>query len=152
MSTILKASCSSSQTLLRVAGSSYSVFCRLLHPVRHLTTHPLFAGVRPFRAKFRSNRSLATVADPPVRRYGGLKDQDRIFTNVYCRHDHGIKGALASCLVYYSDQPFSQFDFFSLEAIGIVQRIFYSREILGLFKPSKIRVFVVVVVLVSRVV
>jgi len=40
------------------------------------------------------SRSLATVADPPVRRYGGLKDQDRIFTNLYCRHDHGIKGAM----------------------------------------------------------
>lgn len=39
------------------------------------------------------SRSLATVADPPVRRYGGLKDQDRIFTNLFCRHDHGIKGA-----------------------------------------------------------
>jgi hypothetical protein len=38
-------------------------------------------------------RSLATVADPPVRRYGGLRDQDRIFTNVYCKHDHGLKGA-----------------------------------------------------------
>ena len=41
-------------------------------------------------------RALATVADPPVRRYGGLKDQDRIFTNAYCRHDHGLKGALVS--------------------------------------------------------
>lgn len=40
-----------------------------------------------------SARSLATVADPPVRRYGGLKDQDRIFTNLFCRGDHGIKGA-----------------------------------------------------------
>ncbi|KAJ6475783.1 NADH-binding subunit of NADH:ubiquinone oxidoreductase [Mycena vitilis] len=38
-------------------------------------------------------RSFATVADPPVRRYGGLKDQDRIFTNAYCRHDHGLQGA-----------------------------------------------------------
>ncbi|ORX37276.1 putative NADH-ubiquinone oxidoreductase 51 kDa subunit [Kockovaella imperatae] len=42
-----------------------------------------------------SSRSLATVADPPVRRYGGLKDQDRIFTNLFSRHDHGIKGAKA---------------------------------------------------------
>ena len=41
------------------------------------------------------NRSLATVSDPPVRRFGGLKDQDRIFTNLFCRHDHGIKGAMA---------------------------------------------------------
>ncbi|THU91196.1 hypothetical protein K435DRAFT_863638 [Dendrothele bispora CBS 962.96] len=43
--------------------------------------------------KTRPTRSFATVTDPPVRRYGGLKDQDRIFTNVYCKHDHGIKGA-----------------------------------------------------------
>jgi NADH dehydrogenase (ubiquinone) flavoprotein 1 len=38
-------------------------------------------------------RTLATVQDTPVRRYGGLKDQDRIFTNLYCRHDPGLKGA-----------------------------------------------------------
>ena len=48
-------------------------------------------AARRFRAKLR--RSFATVQDPPVRHYGGLKDQDRIFTNAYCRHDHGIKGA-----------------------------------------------------------
>lgn len=47
---------------------------------------------RPLRVK-PTKRSFATVQDPPVRRYGGLKDQDRIFTNAYCRHDHGIKGA-----------------------------------------------------------
>ncbi|KAH8822581.1 NADH-ubiquinone oxidoreductase [Flagelloscypha sp. PMI_526] len=40
-----------------------------------------------------ASRSFATVQDTPVRRYGGLKDQDRIFTNAYCRHDHGLKGA-----------------------------------------------------------
>ena len=33
------------------------------------------------------------MQDTPVRRYGGLKDQDRIFTNAFCRHDHGLKGA-----------------------------------------------------------
>ncbi|EJU03008.1 NADH-ubiquinone oxidoreductase [Dacryopinax primogenitus] len=38
-------------------------------------------------------RGFATVQDPPVRHYGGLKDQDRIFTNLYSRHDHGLKGA-----------------------------------------------------------
>jgi len=49
-------------------------------------------------------RGLATVADPPVRRYGGLRDQDRIFTNAYCRHDHGLKGAVVSpiCSCSYS--------------------------------------------------
>ena len=48
---------------------------------------------RPFRAKLR--RSFATVQDTPVRRYGGFKDQDRIFTNAYCRRDHDINGATA---------------------------------------------------------
>jgi NADH dehydrogenase (ubiquinone) flavoprotein 1 len=42
-----------------------------------------------------SRRTLATVADTPVRRYGGLKDQDRIFTNLYCKHDHTLKGAMS---------------------------------------------------------
>jgi NADH dehydrogenase (ubiquinone) flavoprotein 1 len=51
---------------------------------------PRLARTRPL-----GQRTLATVADPPVRHYGGLKDQDRIFTNAYCRHDHGIKGAQA---------------------------------------------------------
>ncbi|KAL9934097.1 hypothetical protein V8E36_007179 [Tilletia maclaganii] len=40
-------------------------------------------------------RTLATVTDAPVRHYGGLKDQDRIFTNAYMRHDHLLKGAKA---------------------------------------------------------
>lgn len=62
------------------------------HHNRIKTAKPLSAAIaRPFRAKLR--RTFATVQDPPVRRYGGLKDQDRIFTNAYCRHDHGIKGA-----------------------------------------------------------
>jgi hypothetical protein len=41
-------------------------------------------------------RSLST-ADPaaqPIRFYGGLKDTDRIFTNVYNDTDWGIEGAL----------------------------------------------------------
>ncbi|KAH9970297.1 NADH-ubiquinone oxidoreductase [Lactifluus volemus] len=46
-------------------------------------------------ARSLGRRTLATVQDTPVRRYGGLKDQDRIFTNAYLRHDHGIKGALS---------------------------------------------------------
>lgn len=74
------------------------------HPVRSSRSNRhrhdiftlFFAEIsRPFKAKLR--RSFATVQDPPVRRYGGLKDQDRIFTNAYCRHDHGIKGAMV-CL------------------------------------------------------
>jgi len=51
-----------------------------------------------------SVRSLATVQDapkpaaPPARKtsgFGGLRDQDRIFTNAYMKHDHLLKGAKA---------------------------------------------------------
>ncbi|KAI5481859.1 hypothetical protein MNV49_000136 [Pseudohyphozyma bogoriensis] len=61
------------------------------------------ASVRPRLApsavsRLPLRRSLATVQDtpaPPPRKttFGGLRDQDRIFTNAYMKHDHGIKGA-----------------------------------------------------------
>ena len=60
-------------------------------------------AARPFR------RSFATVHDPPVRRYGGLKDQDRIFTNAYCRHDHGLKGALVRAPSPYNPQKLNTY-------------------------------------------
>ncbi|KAM0750101.1 NADH-ubiquinone oxidoreductase 51 kDa subunit, mitochondrial [Meredithblackwellia eburnea MCA 4105] len=51
--------------------------------------------VQPVAAR----RTLATVQDPPAppprkTTFGGLRDQDRIFTNAYMKHDHGIKGAM----------------------------------------------------------
>ena len=39
------------------------------------------------------SRSLATVSDPPPRKYGGLKDQDRIFQNLYGHHGPDLKSA-----------------------------------------------------------
>ncbi|OLY78814.1 NADH dehydrogenase [ubiquinone] flavoprotein 1, mitochondrial [Smittium mucronatum] len=43
-----------------------------------------------------ARRSLATQTEtPPTRTYGGLKDQDRIFTNLYGIHDFKLKGALS---------------------------------------------------------
>jgi len=41
-------------------------------------------------------RTFATVQDgtPPVRHYGGLKDQDRIFTNLYGHHGADLKSAM----------------------------------------------------------
>ncbi|KAI9028967.1 NADH dehydrogenase flavoprotein 1 [Phycomyces nitens] len=45
-------------------------------------------------------RSFATATDPnanPINgktTYGNLSDQDRIFTNLYLKHDYGLKGAL----------------------------------------------------------
>lgn len=78
-----------------VEGSVFCITCVLQRNALVKQTYHFIAGIsRPFRAKLRTSRSLATVADPPVRRYGGLKDQDRIFTNAFCRHDHGIKGAM----------------------------------------------------------
>ena len=39
-------------------------------------------------------RGLATVADaPPVKHYGGLKDKDRIFQNLYNKYGSDIKNA-----------------------------------------------------------
>lgn len=53
-------------------------------------------------ARSAPSRTFATVQDappktPPPRKttFGGLKDQDRIFTNAYMKHDHGLKGAKA---------------------------------------------------------
>ncbi|KAH6907496.1 NADH-ubiquinone oxidoreductase 51 kDa subunit [Coprinopsis sp. MPI-PUGE-AT-0042] len=63
---MLRISSSSSQTLLKTAATT---------------------AARPLRAKLRNPRWPS--------RYGGLKDQDRIFTNAFCRHDHGIKGAMS---------------------------------------------------------
>jgi NADH dehydrogenase (ubiquinone) flavoprotein 1 len=41
------------------------------------------------------SRGLATVQDPPApkRTYGGLKDQDRIFQNLYSHHGADLKSA-----------------------------------------------------------
>jgi hypothetical protein len=56
-----------------------------------------------------TRRCFATVQDAtPVKRYGDLRDQDRIFTNAYCRHDHGIKGAKVSQLDLIAVSTFVQ--------------------------------------------
>lgn len=67
---------------------------KMRRAILHSSSLPRAARAVP-RIAFGASRSLATAADPPVRRYGGLKDQDRIFTNLFSRHDHGIKGAMA---------------------------------------------------------
>lgn len=42
-----------------------------------------------------SRRTLATVAEgAPKRTYGGLKDQDRIFQNLYGHHGTDLKSAM----------------------------------------------------------
>ncbi|PVU85451.1 hypothetical protein BB560_007012 [Smittium megazygosporum] len=42
-----------------------------------------------------ASAAAAGEAASTPRKYGGLKDQDRIFTNLYGRHDFGLKGALS---------------------------------------------------------
>lgn len=50
---------------------------------------------RSLRAQGVAARTFATVQEaPPVRHYGGLKDQDRIFTNLYGHHGPDIKSAM----------------------------------------------------------
>jgi NADH dehydrogenase (ubiquinone) flavoprotein 1 len=46
-------------------------------------------------AAAQQSRGLATVSDapPPKRVYGGLKDQDRIFQNLYGHHGADLKSA-----------------------------------------------------------
>ncbi|KAJ2465258.1 NADH dehydrogenase [ubiquinone] flavoprotein 1, mitochondrial, partial [Coemansia sp. RSA 2320] len=41
-----------------------------------------------------SNAKRSYATEGAARVYGGLKDQDRIFTNLYGQHDFGLKGAL----------------------------------------------------------
>lgn len=68
---------------------------------------PVLTSARTFASS--SACALATPADvsTPVRHYGGLKDQDRIFTNLYLRHDPGLKGAKARGDWYKTKPVFS---------------------------------------------
>ncbi|CAG8701564.1 14808_t:CDS:2, partial [Cetraspora pellucida] len=53
-----------------------------------------FQAIR-LRPVFKGIASFATVQNPTAgRTYGNLKDEDRIFTNLYSRHDFRLKGAL----------------------------------------------------------
>jgi NADH dehydrogenase (ubiquinone) flavoprotein 1 len=50
---------------------------------------------RSLRAQGAAARSFATVQEaPPVRHYGGLRDQDRIFTNLYGHHSPDLKSSM----------------------------------------------------------
>lgn len=51
---------------------------------------------RSLRLQAPAARSFATVQDnaPPVHHHGGLKDQDRIFTNLYGHHGADLKSAM----------------------------------------------------------
>ncbi|KXG50895.1 NADH ubiquinone oxidoreductase, F subunit [Penicillium griseofulvum] len=52
-------------------------------------------STRSLRAQGAAARSFASVSEaPPVKHYGGLKDQDRIFTNLYSHHGADLKSAM----------------------------------------------------------
>lgn len=67
---------------------------------RRIVASPAAAAAAALAARAPSGRrSYAQVTDAaanPVRSHGGLRDQDRIFTNAYRTGDHGLKGALVS--------------------------------------------------------
>lgn len=99
------------------------------------------AGVSTRSLKPVQTRGLATVQDTPVRRYGGLKDQDRIFTNAYCKHDHGLKGAQVRLQAQHERTTSLTTLTCSPEGTGTEQRISYSRETHGLFRLLRTLVF-----------
>lgn len=51
-------------------------------------------GVQPTRAAAASYSSS-------TRHHGGLKDEDRIFTNLYGKHDWGLKGAMKRVRLFF---------------------------------------------------
>jgi hypothetical protein len=63
---------------------------------RALPAATVASRLTPATAPSRSQRrNLATVQDaPPKRTYGGLKDQDRIFQNLYGHHGADLKSAM----------------------------------------------------------
>jgi NADH dehydrogenase (ubiquinone) flavoprotein 1 len=56
---------------------------------------PSTAATARLPAKCPSNqrKGFATVGDAPKKQYGGLKDQDRIFTNLYGHHGADLQSA-----------------------------------------------------------
>lgn len=56
----------------------------------------MLSGLRRFAAGAGGGAlARSYCAAPAAATYGGLQDKDRIFTNLYGRHDVGIKGAMA---------------------------------------------------------
>ena len=52
------------------------------------------------RAPLGMVRAMSAAATPS-RSYGGLKDEDRIFQNLYGRHDWRLKGAMSRVRPYH---------------------------------------------------
>lgn len=60
------------------------------------TAAPSTASIASRSLRSQAARSFATVNEgtPPVQQHGGLKDQDRIFKNLYGHHSPDIKTAM----------------------------------------------------------
>lgn len=77
-----------SRTTAPTAKSSAQALSRAVAPAAAT------AGVAASGTHHNSPRGFATVQDGnPVRHYGGLKDQDRIFQNLYGRYPPDLKHA-----------------------------------------------------------
>ena len=76
---------------LMLTSARYRVAARslgCLSPLSSVASHTVSQIPQP-------RRTLATVADgAPKRTYGGLKDQDRIFQNLYGHHGADLKTAM----------------------------------------------------------
>ena len=73
-----------------------SVLCNRIHP--SITANARVNGCAP-TSKRQQSRGLATVQDAPAQppkrtHFGGLKDQDRIFQNLYGHHGADLKSAM----------------------------------------------------------
>jgi len=66
---------------------------RALNRTQNEVKHVLFKQVAPVASK--CLQSTEAAATPPPANYGPLADEDRIFTNLYGRHDWKLKGAKA---------------------------------------------------------
>ena len=70
------------------------------------------------------NFSAGNTVQPIKRVHGGLKDQDRIFTNVYCDTTPFIEGALKRVKIFKLTNFFRE--------IGIKLKILFKTDLIGL--------------------
>lgn len=85
---------------------AYRPLC--INRLTYLSPHHSSASMSSIsRIAPRLTRSLATLPNaasggvPLINSHGGLKDQDRIFSNLYRQGDNGIKGAMVSFHLFY---------------------------------------------------
>jgi hypothetical protein len=78
--------------LARTAPSSRAVSSLAARAVSSTPSSRIVAAAAG-PAAVQQTRGLATPADIPVKHHGGLKDQDRIFTNLYGHHGTDLQSA-----------------------------------------------------------